>query len=289
MSETHRIIGELKRAFGGKAWHGPAVFEILDGVDAARAAAHPVPGAHSIWELVLHVTTWLAVPARRVRARAAVDPSDDDVWWDVVEAENFPPVPAPTEEAWREAKAEMARAVDDLAAVIEALPAERLEETVAGKSYSVAVMLHGAVQHSLYHAGQMALLKKAGTKPLGGIGWVDLTVADAAGIRDFYRDVTGWTATEVSMGGYDDFCMNEPQTGTPAAGVCHARDENTGLPPHWMVYVRVADLDASLARCAELGGRLVAGPRSFGERQRYAVIEDPAGASLAIYEDTSAG
>jgi predicted enzyme related to lactoylglutathione lyase len=285
MSETGRIIGELKRAFGGKAWHGPAVFEILDGVDAARAAAHPVPGVHSIWELVLHVTTWLTVPARRVRERPAVDPSDDDAWWAVVEAENFPPVPAPTEEAWRDAKAAMARAVDDLSAVIEGLPAARLEEIVAGKSYSVAVMLHGVVQHSLYHAGQMALLKKAGTKPLGGIGWVDLTVADAAGIRDFYRDVVGWNVSEVSMGDYRDFCMLEPGSGEAAAGVCHARGENADLPPQWMAYVRVADLDASLARCAERGGRLVARPRSFGEGRRYAVIEDPAGAVLAVYED----
>lgn len=276
MGENERIVGELKRAFGGKAWHGPAVFEILDGVDAARAAAHPVPGVHSIWELVLHVTTWLTVAARRIRERAAFDPADE---------ENFPPVPPPDESAWRDAKERLAHAVDDLAAVVETLPPERLEELVGGKGYSVAVMLHGAVQHSLYHGGQMALLKKAGTKPVGGIGWVDLTVADAAGARDFYRDVAGWTASEVSMGGYDDFCMHEPGTGTPAAGVCHARGQNADLPPQWIVYVRVADLDASLARCAERGGRVVAGPRLFGAGRRYAVIEDPAGAVSAIYED----
>jgi hypothetical protein len=280
MSETDRIIGELRRAFGGKAWHGPAVFEILDGVDAARAAAHPLPGAHSIWELVHHVTAWLTIPARRVREKKEIEPTGE---------ENFPPVPPPTDEAWRDARERMAHAVDDLAAVIESLPVARLEETVAGKSYSVAVMLHGAVQHSLYHAGQMALLKKAGTKPPGSVGWVDLTVGDAAGVRDFYRDVAGWTASEVSMGGYDDFCMHEPGTGTPVAGVCHALGENAGLPAQWLVYVRVADLDASLARSAERGGKLVAGPRSFGAGRRFAVIEDPAGAALAIYEDKNAG
>jgi len=278
MSETDRIVGELRRAFGGKAWHGPAVFEILDGVDAVRAVAHPIPGAHSIWELVAHVTTWLTVPARRIRERAAIEPADN---------ENFPPVPGPDEPAWRDARERLAHAVDDLAALVENLPPERLEEIVGGKGYSVAVMLHGAVQHSLYHAGQMALLKKAGTKPLGSIGWADLTVADAPGIRDFYRDVAGWTASEVSMGNYDDFCMHEPATGTPAAGICHARLENADLPAQWMVYVRVADLDGSLARCAERGGRVVSGPRSFGERRRYAVIVDPAGAICAMYEDTA--
>jgi uncharacterized protein len=276
MSETDRIVGELRRAFGGKAWHGPAVFEILDGVDAARAAAHPIAGVHSIWELVLHVTTWLTVPARRIRERAAVDPTDE---------ENFPPVSAPDESAWRDARERLAHAVDDLAALVETLPPERLEEIVGGKGYSAAVMLYGCVEHSLYHAGQMALLKKAGTKPLGGIGWVDLTVTDAEEVRDFYRDVAGWTASEVSMGTYDDFCMSEPGTGTPAAGVCHARGENADVPPQWIVYVRVFDLDASLARCAERGGRVVAGPRSFGEGRHYAVIQDPAGAVSAIYED----
>jgi hypothetical protein len=83
--------------------------------------------------------------------------------------------------------------------------------------------------------------------------------------------------------------MHEPGTGTPVAGVCHALGENAGLPAQWLVYVRVADLDASLARSAERGGRLVAGPRSFGAGRRFAVIEDPAGAALAIYEDRNAG
>ena len=152
MKETDRIIGELRRAFRGNAWHGPAVFEILDGVDAARAAAHPIPGAHSIWELVLHVTTWLDVPARRIRKREAIEPADE---------ENFPSIPAASESAWRDAREGLARAVDELAGTIEALDPARLEETVAGKSYPIAVMLHGTVQHSLYHAGQMALLKKA--------------------------------------------------------------------------------------------------------------------------------
>ena len=276
MSETDRIVGELRRAFGGKAWHGPAVFEILDGVDEAQAAAHPIPGVHSIWELVLHVTTWLTVPARRIRERSAVDPTDE---------ENFPAVPAPEESAWRDARERLAHAVDDLAALVETLPPERLEEIVGGKGYSAAVMLYGCVEHSLYHAGQMALLRKAGTKPLGSVGWVDLTVANAEGVRDFYRDVAGWTASEVSMGGYDDFCMHEPVTGTPAAGVCHARGQNADLPPQWIVYVRVFDLDASLARCAEGGGSVVAGPRSFGAGRRFAVIADPAGAISAIYED----
>src|SRR5205814_5447576 len=95
MSENERIVGELRRAFRGKAWHGPAVFEILDGMSSAAAAEHPIPGAHSIWELVLHVTTWLEVPARRIRERIPIEPPDEV---------NFPPVPPAADSAWRYAK-----------------------------------------------------------------------------------------------------------------------------------------------------------------------------------------
>ena len=158
MSDAERLLGELRRAYRGGAFHGPAVFEILDGVDAAAAAAKPVPGAHSIWELALHVATWNRVPARRIRERRAIDPTD---------AENFPAVGEATEAAWAGAKAELAASVDALAAEIAALPADRFGEIVPGRSYTVLTMLDGAVQHALYHAGQMALVKKAGASPSG--------------------------------------------------------------------------------------------------------------------------
>ena len=59
--------------------------------------------------------------------------------------------------------------------------------------------------------------------PIGSVGWIDLTVPDAAAVRDFYQAVVGWTVSPVKMGDYDDFCMNPPSTGQPVAGVCHAR------------------------------------------------------------------
>jgi predicted enzyme related to lactoylglutathione lyase len=119
---------------------------------------------------------------------------------------------------------------------------------------------------------------------VGSISWVDLTVPDAALVRDFYAAVTGWTPSEVPMGGYDDYCMLAPETGKSVAGVCHARGPNAGLPPQWLVYVVVADLEASLAACRERGGAVVAGPRNAGKEARYAVIRDPAGAVLALYQ-----
>ncbi len=120
------------------------------------------------------------------------------------------------------------------------------------------------------------------------IGWIDLTVADAPKVRDFYAAVAGWDVETVEMDGYDDFVMVDPGTGAPVAGVCHARGPNSDLPPQWMIYVSVADIDASVARCIEHGGRVRKAPTVMGEMGRYCVIEDPAGAVAALFEAADA-
>jgi uncharacterized protein len=119
---------------------------------------------------------------------------------------------------------------------------------------------------------------------VGSITWTDLTVENAERIRDFYGAVVGWTASGVDMGGYDDFTMNDPETGTPVAGVCHARGGNADLPPAWLIYVNVEDIVRSVARCIELGGQVISGPKEMGGQGRYCVIRDPAGAALALFE-----
>jgi hypothetical protein len=119
---------------------------------------------------------------------------------------------------------------------------------------------------------------------VGSITWADLTVENAERIRDFYSAVVGWTASGVNMGGYDDFNMNDPQTGTPVAGVCHARGGNADLPPVWLIYVNVEDIEKSIASCVELGGQVISGPKGMGGQGRYCVIRDPAGAALALFE-----
>lgn len=119
--------------------------------------------------------------------------------------------------------------------------------------------------------------------PVGSIGWCDLTIPNADSVRDFYRDVIGWTVTEVDMGGYSDFVMSRPDDETPATGVCWARGGNAGLPPVWLVYFVVASLDASLAQVSKGGGTVVREPVSAGGG-RFAVVRDPAGAVCALYE-----
>ena len=118
--------------------------------------------------------------------------------------------------------------------------------------------------------------------PSGTIAWRDLTVDDAEGVRDFYEAVVGWRPEPVSMGEYDDFDM-VGEGGEPVAGVCHARGPNADLPPVWLVYVVVDDLDRSLRAVEEGGGSVVGPTRTMGEA-RWAVVRDPAGAVLALYE-----
>jgi len=121
--------------------------------------------------------------------------------------------------------------------------------------------------------------------PAARVGWIDLTVADAESVRDFYREAVGFEISEVDMGGYADYCLHPPGE-APVAGVCHARGENADLPPVWMVYFNVADLDRALAVCRERGGELLSGPRAMGEA-RYAIVRDPAGAPVAFFQPQS--
>lgn len=123
---------------------------------------------------------------------------------------------------------------------------------------------------------------KARKQP-GTIVWLDLTVPDAASVRDFYAEVVGWRPQPLDMGGYSDFVMATPQSGEPAGGICFARGDNADMPPQWLAYVVVGDVDTSIARCREHGGSVIAGPKG-SEGSRYCVIQDPAGAVIALAE-----
>ena len=117
----------------------------------------------------------------------------------------------------------------------------------------------------------------------GKIGWIDITVDDAEGLRDFYANVAGWVPENVDMGEYADFNMTTPDSGTPAAGICHSRGSNAALPRQWLIYIVVPDADASAAACLEHGGKVLVGPKDMGGG-RFAVIEDPSGAVAALYQ-----
>jgi len=150
-SEASGIADQLRRAFYGQAWHGPALMELLEDVDASTAAAKPRKDIHSIWELVLHIAAWDRAGLVRLGGKVC----------QLTGTKNFPVVPKPTEPAWRKAVEEARRTHDKLVATVAGLNDSRLRDRVPGKKYDFYHMLHGIAQHELYHAGQIAILKKA--------------------------------------------------------------------------------------------------------------------------------
>lgn len=123
-------------------------------------------------------------------------------------------------------------------------------------------------------------------KPAGTISWVDISVPEAESLREFYSKVVGWKSQPIDVDDYQDYAMVPPDGSDAVAGVCHAKGSNADLPPQWLVYIAVDDLDASMARCTELGGKVIVGPKNIGPSFRFCVIQDPAGAVLAIHEAT---
>lgn len=119
---------------------------------------------------------------------------------------------------------------------------------------------------------------------VGSITWTDLTVPDAEAVKGFYSEVAGWRFEAVAMGGYSDFNMLAPDSGRCVAGICHARGGNADIPAQWLVYITVADVEASAARCRELGGAVLVGPKGLGGMGRFCVIRDPAGAVAALFQ-----
>ena len=119
---------------------------------------------------------------------------------------------------------------------------------------------------------------------IGTIGWTDLTVQDASEVRSFYEAVVGWKSESVEMGDYSDFCMKPTDSDPAVAGICHARGMNADLPPQWLIYIVVENLQQSVERCREHGGEILherAGGQGSGG---FAVIRDPAGAVAGLYQ-----
>ena len=119
--------------------------------------------------------------------------------------------------------------------------------------------------------------------PIGAVTWRDLTVPNADEVRDFYKEVAGWTSEPVSMGDYNDYNMKSPETNETIAGICHKKGTNEKLPLQWLMYITIADIDKSLDNCLKLGGKIIDGPKKMGE-SRYAIIQDPAGAVCALFQ-----
>lgn len=157
-TEISRIVDELDRAYSGDPWHGSPFSTLIAGVTADRAAARPLAGAHSIWEIVLHMTGWKNEVRRRLGGAPAGLPEGGD----------WPAQPAADDAAWERALEALAGAHRALVAAVRELPEERLfrptndpRDRETGEGVTGYVLLHGIVQHDVYHSGQIALLEKA--------------------------------------------------------------------------------------------------------------------------------
>ena len=133
-------------------WHGPSINEALQGITHVAANSRSVPGAHSIWELTLHVASWADIARSRLGERVMPDPPRSRDW---------PPVPDPSPSAWRQATEQVSSAYEALADHIEFFTPEALGKVVPGRDYTVETMVRGVIEHGVYHAGQIAILKKA--------------------------------------------------------------------------------------------------------------------------------
>jgi uncharacterized damage-inducible protein DinB len=149
---------QVRLAQTGPAWHGAALAENLEGINAEQAASRPVPDAHSVWEIVLHMTGWVREVARRLEGGAPQSPAEGD----------WPPVGRVSEEAWARARETLSQAHTALAASVKRFPESRWSERVGGErdaplgtGVSYAAMLSGLLQHDAYHGGQIGLLRKA--------------------------------------------------------------------------------------------------------------------------------
>jgi uncharacterized damage-inducible protein DinB len=159
--EIHRIADQLTRAVNGPAWHGPALLEVLRDVDATEAAARPLASAHSIWELVAHTSAWLELVRQRLQGTAPLDITSTMDWPPVAGA-----APRPLDQSargqWEADLARLRRAATDLRTAIDSLDDLRLADDLPGGSdtWTAYQTLHGVLQHTLYHTGQIAILKK---------------------------------------------------------------------------------------------------------------------------------
>jgi len=153
MSDSARLANQIIRTVTGPQWHGPSLGDLLGDVTHEQAARRPARSVHTIWELVLHIMTWVDVPHERL---GGVPRKDVGI------SEDWPALPTATADAWRASVKRLEERHRALAETVRSLRAEQLDEKVAGHDYTVREMLHGVVEHGSYHGGQIALLKKLG-------------------------------------------------------------------------------------------------------------------------------
>jgi len=291
VDDRARIVDQLQRTLEGGAWHGPAVLELLEGVTASQAHAHPIPGGHSIWELVLHLAGTYRLVLRRVQGDAR----------NLSREEDWPAVPEPTEADWREALDALRALNAEAQRVVAGFDASKLDEPlVTTPPYTAWVQFIGLTQHDIYHAGQIALLKRA-LSPRDAVGQlafgrVVVLVRDYDAALAFYKEAFGVRVVFDAPSPTGDRYLHvvlesEDASGThaPAAGFWFLRPtadndrvgRQTGGEPLAVLYA--TDVHVAVARVQAAGGALVQPVRS-ADGASFAHVADLYGNEFVLVE-----
>jgi uncharacterized damage-inducible protein DinB len=153
MTHAELLSDELRRALRGEAWHGPSVQELVAPLSAEEAMQRPIPAAHNIWELVVHITSWSNIALRRING-GQVEPYDGEDW---PEVHDF------TEKNWNHAREALADSYERLSEVVLGMTDDELEAKAPNSTRTIAGMVNGVAQHAAYHGGQIAILRKSVT------------------------------------------------------------------------------------------------------------------------------
>ena len=151
----NRSADELASTIDGHAWYGDSLREILANVTADQARARPIADGHSIWEIVAHLDAWIGFFSR------AIDGDPIPAWPAMPKELDWPPIDRGNDQTWQECLRSFFAHHLTFAEKIRTFGDERLEATVPGRTYSFSRMFQSASLHAAYHAGQIALLKKA--------------------------------------------------------------------------------------------------------------------------------
>jgi uncharacterized damage-inducible protein DinB len=145
-----RIGSQLHHTYRGPSWHGPTLMELLKDVTAEEAAQTPLPNVHSIWEMVLHAAAWKRAVQQRLEGQQV----------SLQGAADWPPVVDTSYRAWADALAVLDAAHASLESRLRHMADSDLDRMAPGQDVTLYQTVHGIMEHDVYHAGQIALLKK---------------------------------------------------------------------------------------------------------------------------------
>lgn len=151
-TDPRQLATEVRRTTAGPMWHGPAIIELLTGLTYVAANSRPIAGAHTIWEVALHIASWADIARTRLGPTIMRDP---------IRSKDWPPVPNPSPATWRQAIELVGSSYEALAIQVASLTPDDLTRIVPGRDYTVETMVRGVIEHGTYHGGQIAVLKKA--------------------------------------------------------------------------------------------------------------------------------